>query len=418
MSDTIWQNHAQEAKRLDAEDQLSHLRDRYFIPENMIYLAGNSLGPAPKAAFSEVAKAVEQEWANGLVASWNSAGWFAMPETIGDRIGQLIGAAAGQTVLCDTVSLNLFKTLHAAADLRPDRKVIVAEASSFPTDLYVAEGVIKTRSNMELQLERPGGPMLEELINEDTAVVLINHVDYKTGALRDMVALTRKIHAAGAIAIWDLCHSAGVLPVELDTAQADFAVGCTYKYLNAGPGAPGFIYVAERHHTNLSQPLSGWWGHAAPFTFEIGYRSAPGIRAMLTGTQPIISGRIINAALDAIADVSMADLRTKNLKLTDYFIKLVAPICTKYGATITTPIPHHERGGQVSIMFEDGYPVIRALMSRDVVGDFRAPDTMRFGFPPAYIRFTDVLKAAQTLDDVLSNGIWENKEYQQKGAVT
>lgn len=407
-----------EIARRDAADPLRHLQARFHLPDGTIYLAGNSLGPAPVAAFRDMEVALRQEWAEGLVRSWNDAGWFALVNTLGDRLGRLIGAAAGQTVVCDSVSVNAYKALHAALGLRPGRNVIVAEGGSFPTDLYVAEGVAAGRPDIELRLEGVDGARIEDLIDERTAAVLVNHVDYKTGQLRDMAALNRLIHARGAVAIWDLCHSAGVVPVELDAAGTDLAIGCTYKYLNCGPGAPAFIYAATRHHEALSQPLSGWWGHAAPFAFERGYRPAPGAQRLLCGTQPILSMRVIDSGLAAIEDVEIGALRAKSLALTDLFMDLVEPACRTQGAAIVTPREHAARGSQVSITFEHGYAVVQALIARGVVGDFRAPDMMRFGFAPAYLGYADVERAAAAFNDVMTSGLWRDERFAKRRAVT
>lgn len=402
----------------DGADPLGHLRARFHLPDGVIYLAGNSLGPAPIAAFDDVETAVRQEWAEGLVRSWNDAGWFSLVDSLGDRIGALIGAGAGQTLACDSVSVNVYKALHAGLSLRPGRTTIVAEAGSFPTDLYVAEGVVADRPDITLLLEGVDADRIEDLIDQRTAVVLVNHVDYKTGELRDMAALTRLIHDAGAIAVWDLCHSAGVIPVELDDCGADLAVGCTYKYLNCGPGSPAFIYAATRHHATLRQPLSGWWGHAAPFAFEVGYRPDGGARRLLCGTQPILSLRALNAGLAAIEDVDMAQIRAKSLAMSDLFIELVEDICEAKGATIVTPRDHAIRGSQVSITFENGYEVVQALMARGIVGDFRAPDMMRFGFAPAYLSYGDVRAAAEALIEVLSSESWREPRFAMRRAVT
>ncbi|RVC09755.1 aminotransferase class V-fold PLP-dependent enzyme, partial [Mesorhizobium sp. M7A.F.Ca.AU.001.01.1.1] len=272
---------------MDATDPLRAMRDRFILPEGVIYLDGNSLGAASHAVFGELQQAATQEWARDLIRAWNTAGWFEMPIELGDQLGRLIGAAAGQTVVCDTTSTNIYKVLHAAMEMRPGRSAIVAEGDSFPTDLYIAEGVASTRDGVLLRLAGVDAPTIEDLIDENVAVVLVNHVNYKSGELRDMAALTRRAHTAGALIVWDLCHTAGALPVELDQANADFAVGCTYKYLNGGPGAPAFIYAAQRHHGDISQPLSGWWGHARPFAFERGYVAGTGIRRFLCGTQPV-----------------------------------------------------------------------------------------------------------------------------------
>ena len=274
---------------MDAADPLRDFRDRFLLPHGVIYLDGNSLGAASAAAVMELQQATHEEWAQGLIRSWNTADWWEMPIALGDRIGKLTGAVPGQTVVCDSVSINLYKVLHAAMALRPLRSVLVAEASSFASDLYIAQSVASSRPGASLRLEGVDAPALEDLLDRKTAAVLINHINYKTGELLDMAALTRKIHAAGAIAVWDLSHSAGAVPVELDAAGADFAVGCTYKYLNGGPGAPGFIFAAQRHLADLRQPLSGWWGHARPFAFEPTFEAASGIRRFLCGTQPVLS---------------------------------------------------------------------------------------------------------------------------------
>lgn len=407
-----------EIEQRDAADPLRHLQGRFHLPQGMVYLAGNSLGPAPIAAFDDIETAVRKEWAEGLIRSWNDAGWFSLVDNLGDRIGALIGAGAGQTVACDSVSVNVYKALHAGLSLRPGRTTIVAEAGSFPTDLYVAEGVVAGLPDIKLLLEGVDADRIEDLIDARTAVVLINHVDYKTGELRDMAALTRFIHEAGAIAVWDLCHSAGVIPVELDNTGADLAVGCTYKYLNCGPGSPAFIYAATRHQATLRQPLTGWWGHAAPFAFEVGYRPDNGARRLLCGTQPILSLRAINAGLAAIEDVDMADIRAKSLAMSDVFIELVGETCRAHKATVVTPSDHSLRGSQVSIAFENGYSVIQALIARNIVGDFRAPDMMRFGFAPAYLSFADVYRAADAFNDVMRSGSWRDERFATRRAVT
>ncbi len=407
-----------EIRNRDAMDPLGHLKARFHVPDGLVYLAGNSLGPAPLAIFDEMETAVRSEWAEGLIRSWNDAGWFSLVETLGDRLGRLIGAAAGQTVICDSVSINVYKALQAGLSLRPGRTTIVAEAGSFPTDLYVAEGVVAGHPGVRLLLEGVDADRLEDLIDEKTAVVLVNHVDYKTGALRDMAALNRIIHAAGAIAVWDLCHSAGVVDVQLDAAGADLAIGCTYKYLNCGPGSPAFIYAASRHLDMLSQPLAGWWGHAAPFAFERGYRADGGIRKLLSGTQPILSLRAIGAGLAAIEDVAMADLRAKSLAMTGLFMELVEQSCRTHGLELMTPRDPRLRGSQVSIAFADGYPVIQALIARGIVGDFRAPDTVRFGFSPSYMGFEEVYRAAMAFNEVMNSGSWRDERFARRSIVT
>jgi kynureninase len=403
---------------MDAADGLRAMRERFILPEGLVYLDGNSLGVASKAAFTQLQAAATEEWGQDLIRSWNTAGWFDLPLTLGDRVGRLVGAAAGQTVVCDTTSINIYKTLHAAMALRPDRKVIVAEAGSFPTDIYMAEGVVSTRPGASLRLEGVDAPEVEDLIDGDVAVVLVNHVNYKSGELRDMAALTKKAHEHGALVIWDLCHTAGALPVDLDEAKADFAVGCTYKYLNGGPGAPAFVYAAARHHGAISQPLSGWWGHARPFAFERHYAAGEGIRRFLCGTQPILSLRALKGALDIWDEVDMAALREKSLGLTDLFIALVEERCAAYGLELESPREREKRGSQVSFRHPHAYEIMQALIARDVIGDFRAPSTMRFGFTPLYLRYADVWRAVEILEEILRTGAWQDARFAVRSAVT
>ncbi len=404
------------ADAFDRADSLRGKRDLFALPAGIIYLDGNSLGPPPKAAFAELEQAARQEWGEGLIRSWNGAGWWSLTDTLGDRVGRLIGARAGETVVTDTTSINVFKALHAALALRPQRHVILAERTSFPTDLYMAEGVAASRPGTELRLSADSAD-LAKMIDERTAVVLINHVDYRTGALRDMAHLTRLAHQAGALVVWDLCHSAGVVPIELDGLDVDFAIGCTYKYLNGGPGAPAFIFANRRHHEALVQPLSGWWAHAAPFAMESGYRPAAGIRRLLCGTQPILSLRALKAALDVLDGVDIAAIRTKSLALTSFFMELVEPICREFGARIVTP-RDDGRGSQVAIAHEQAHPIVQALIDRGVIGDFRAPDIMRFGFGPLYLSHRDVADAVAALHDILATEAWRTAKFSAKALVT
>ncbi|MCT7666225.1 kynureninase [Shinella kummerowiae] len=403
---------------MDAADGLRSMRERFILPSGLIYLDGNSLGVASHAAFAELQKAATEEWGQDLIRSWNTAGWFDMPLALGDRVGRLVGAAAGQTVVCDTTSINIYKALHAAMALRPDRSVIVSEGGSFPTDIYMAEGVVSTRPGASLRLEGVDAPSIEDLIDGTVAVVLVNHVNYKSGELRDMAALTRKAHEHGALVIWDLCHTAGALPVDLDGANVDFAVGCTYKYLNGGPGAPAFIYAAERHHGAISQPLSGWWGHARPFAFEKHYAAGEGIRRFLCGTQPILSLRALKGALDIWDEVDMAALREKSLGLTDLFIALIEEKCAAYGLELESPRDRAKRGSQVSFSHPNAYEIMQALIARGVIGDFRAPSTLRFGFTPLYVRYADVWQAVGILEDILRTGAWQDARFAVRAAVT
>ena len=401
---------------LDAADPLRTMRERFELPTGVIYLDGNSLGPPPKAAFAELEQAARQEWGEGLIRSWNSAGWFTLTDVLGDRVGRLIGAEPGQTVVTDTTSINIYKALHAALALRPDRTVILAEADSFPTDLYMAESVAAARPGTSLRLMAADEPV-ESLVDERTAVVLVNHVDYRSGVLRDMASLTRRVQAAGALVVWDLCHSVGALLIDLDGANVDFAVGCTYKYLNGGPGAPAFVFVARRHHDRLVQPLSGWWAHAQPFAMANRYQPASGIRRMLCGTQPILSLRALKAALDVFDDVDLVELRAKSLALTGLFMDLLDPICREFGMHIITPRDPAIRGSHVSVACEHGYEVVQALIARGIIGDFRAPDIMRFGFTPLYLRYRDVLDAAKALADILRRGAWQEPRFAVRSLV-
>ncbi len=402
----------------DAGDALAGVRDRFHLPEGLIYLDGNSLGPAPVAVFAELQRAVADEWAGDLIASWNKAGWFALPAALGARLAPLIGAGGDEVLVCDTVSINLFKCLHAALALRPERLTIVAEQAGFPTDLYIASGVARTRPDVVTRLQGRDGASLEELIDADTAVVLVNQVDYRTGALRDMAALTERAHAAGAVILWDLCHSAGIMPIALSDCGADFAVGCSYKYLNGGPGAPGFLYAARAHHGALAQPLTGWWSHAEPFAFDSAYRPAQGIAAMLTGTQPILSMRALVAALDAFEGIDLAAVREKSMALTDLFIALVEERCAGHGLELAAPRDAARRGSQVSFRHAEAYAIVRAMIDRGVVGDFRAPDILRFGFAPLYIGYADVWNAVEVLRKVLETEAWDDPAYAARAAVT
>lgn len=403
---------------MDAADPLRGYRDQFALAEGLIYLDGNSLGAASMAAFAELETAAKEEWGRDLIKSWNTAGWFQLPLELGDRVGRLIGAAPGQTVVCDTTSLNIYKALHAAMSLRPGRNVIVAEAASFPTDLYVAEGVASTRPGTELRLEGIDAERIEDLIDSKVAVVLVNHVNYKSGELRDMAALTKKAHDAGAVIVWDLCHSAGALPVDLDGANVDFAVGCTYKYLNGGPGSPAFVYAAKRHHDSIVQPLSGWWGHARPFAFEHRFAAGSGMLRFLCGTQPVLSLRALKGALDIWETVDMPALREKSLALTDLFIRLVEERCGKYGVELETPRDRTLRGSQVSFVHKGAYEVMQALIERGVIGDFRAPSTMRFGFTPLYVGYRDLFDAVNVLEDILRTETWRDARFAVRGAVT
>lgn len=390
------------AKTLDENDPLRDVANKFALPEGVIYLDGNSLGCMPKAAMADINATAQQEWAQDLITSWNKAKWFDLPTDYGDILAPLIGADAGEVVISDTTSINIYKALYAGLSLRPDRHVIVAEASSFPTDLYMAEGVLASRQGLEMRLEENNNIL--KLIDKDTAVVLLNHVDYRTGQICDVVDITEHAHKMGAVVIWDLCHSAGNMPIDLNKHNVDLAVGCTYKYLNGGPGSPAFNFAAKRHLADLKQPLSGWWGHAKPFAFETGYAPDQGIRKFLCGTQPILTFRAMKAGLDIFTPLSVNDIRAKSTALTSQFIDLLAKNCPEL--SLFSPRDAARRGSQVSLTFEGAYPMVQALIERGVIGDFRMPNVMRFGFSPLYNSFADVANAVEIIADILNSSTW------------
>jgi len=406
----------------DQNDPLRHLKQAFVLPDGVTYLDGNSLGPLPRAARARGARVLEQEWGAGLVRSWNSAGWFDLPTRLGDLLAGLIGAGPGETVVTDTISVNLFKALAAALEIQkedhPGRRVIVSERDTFPTDLYMVQGLAEfLGQGQELRLVDDGLP-LERALGDDVAVALLSHVNYRTGALHDLAAVTALAHLHGALAIWDLAHSAGAVPVDLRGGDADFAVGCTYKFLNAGPGAPGFIWVAPRHQERLRQPLSGWWGHEQPFAMEPGYRPVQGIRRCLCGTQPVLSLALVECGLDVALRADIQVVRRKSLALGDLFIKLVEQRCARHNLALVTPREHARRGSQVSFRHREGYAVIQALIARGVIGDYREPELMRFGITPLYLGFADVWDAVEALRDVLDSRGWDRPEFRQRGLVT
>jgi len=417
-------------RQRDVQDTLRELRHQFDLPPGVIYLDGNSLGVLPRTAAARVAEVVTQEWGQGLIRSWNSAGWFDAPRRAGDKIARLVGAGPNEVVATDSTSINLFKVLSAALNMAredaPQRNTVVSERSNFPTDLYIAEALCRERG-CTLRLVEP-----EEIaasLTTDVAVLMLTHVNYRTGAMHDMAGVTADAHAAGILTVWDLAHSAGAVPVDLTGAQADFAVGCGYKYLNGGPGAPAFVWVHPRHANRFWQPLAGWWGHATPFTFDADYQPAPGITRYLCGTQPIISMAALECGLDTLLAAEplggMAALRAKSLALTDLFIELVETRCAGHGLTLATPRDKGQRGSQVCLARATGaYAIVLALIARGVIGDFRAgdggnhPDILRFGFTPLYIGFEDVWNAVEHLRQVLASGEWQRPEFNQKHAVT
>ncbi|HEX7007323.1 MAG TPA: kynureninase [Alphaproteobacteria bacterium] len=401
----------------DRDDPLAKFRDRFHLPEGVIYLDGNSLGALPRVAAERMRAVVEQEWGRDLIRSWNIHGWIDLPRRAGNKIARLIGAEPGEVIVADSTSVNLFKLLAAALRLRPGRTVIVSERDNFPTDLYVAQGLIDLLgAGHELRLiDRPEDAI--DAIDEDVAVVSLTHVNYRTGRIHPMRDLTAAAHRAGALMLWDLCHSAGALPVELGACEADLAVGCGYKYLNGGPGAPAFLYVAERLQDDIRPPLSGWMGHAAPFAFDVDYRPAPGIARNLCGTPAILSLTALDAGLDVLLDADMNEVRAKSLALGDLFLDLVAQECGDYGFRVVSA-PRAVRGSQVALAHEHGYAIMQALIERSVIGDFRMPDILRFGLTPLYVRYADIWDAVAVLREVMASGVWDQPKYHKRAAVT
>lgn len=390
-------------------------RRMFHIPDGVIYLDGNSLGPLPKAASSRVAQTIEAEWGEMLIKGWNLAGWMDWPTRIGDRIGRLIGAAPGSVVMGDTLSIKVYQALASALELNPDRRVVLSDNGNFPTDLYMAQGLLTSLGKgYELKVVDP--EMVEANIDETVAAFLITEVDYRTGRLHDMKRLTKKAHAVGAIAIWDLAHSAGAIPVDLTAAEADFAVGCTYKYLNGGPGAPAFIYVAPKHADKVRPALSGWIGHESPFAFDLDYRPAKGVERMRVGTPPIVALAALDAALDAWDGVTMDEVRARSIELSERFIREVEARCPDL--ELASPRNPQARGSQVSFRFQEGYAGMQALIARGVIGDFRAPDIMRFGFTPLYLSEDDVVRAAEILDEIMRGRLWDTPEHKTRSKVT
>ncbi len=409
---------------LDGADPLAALREQFDLPPGTLYLDGNSLGVLPRATAPRVAQVVQQEWGAGLIGSWNHAGWMDLPQRVGDKIARLVGAGAGELVAADSTSVNLFKVLSASLAMQrtdaPRRKVIVSERSNFPTDLYIAESLAAEHGCELVLLD---GDAITARLGNDVAVLMLTHVNYRTGRLHDMAALTRAAHDAGALTVWDLAHSAGAVPVDLTGAQADFAVGCGYKYLNGGPGAPAFVWVHPRHVDRFRQPLSGWIGHAAPFEFAPGYRPAAGIARYQCGTPSVIQLAALECGVDTLLAAEphggMSALRAKSLALTRLFAQLVEERCAGHGLTVTSPREDAMRGSQVCLTRSEGaYAIVQALIAHGVVGDFRAPDVLRFGFTPLYTGFADVWDAVEHLRQVLTAGTWREARFNQRAAVT
>jgi kynureninase len=400
---------------LDLADQLAHTRERFVLPEGVNYLDGNSLGARPKGVAERVAQTIHEEWGVGLIRSWNAAGWYESPGRIGAKLAPLLGAAPHQVTVTDTISVNLFKLLVAAARMRPGRKTILAERGNFPSDNHIVDSVARM-----LSLTPRFVPVSEiaAAIDDDTAVVELSHVNYRTAEIQGMAAVTQAAHAKGALIVWDLAHSTGAVELKLEADRADFAVGCGYKFLNGGPGAPSHVYVAERHLSALDQPLTGWFAHAAPFAFGDDFARADGIRAMLCSTPQMLSLAALEAALEAFDGIAMRDVQAKGRALGDLMIALADERLASLGVGIASLRDGARRGNHVSLTHPEGYRIMQALIARGVIGDFRAPDVMRFGFGPLYVRHVDVFDAVAVLEEILRSGTWKHVPMPKPGAVT
>lgn len=410
-------SHSSDVAALDAADALAPYRDLFALPEGVIYLDGNSLGALPKETPDRVARAMHEEWGTGLIRSWNSADWIGAPHRVGAKIAQLVGAEAHEVVVADSTSVNLYKLIVAALGAQSGRHVVLSEPGNFPTDLYMVETAIATLGTSH-RLELAPRDEIASRITEDTALVMLTHVHYKTADVYDMAAITAAAHAKGALVLWDLSHSVGALPLQLNACHADMAVGCGYKFLNGGPGAPAFLFVAERHHETLRSPLGGWMGHARPFAFVDEYEPASGIARFLCGTPPILAVAALESGVDLHLRVDMQQVAAKSRALCELFIDLVAARCASYGVTLVGPPRGAPRGSHVSFRHPDGYAIMQALIARGVIGDFRAPDVMRFGLTPLYLRFADIAAAVDVLEEVLRTEAWRAPEYQVRHAVT
>ena len=402
---------------LDAADPLRDFRERFAMPPGIVYLDGNSLGALPRSTVGRLKTVIEEQWGTDLIRSWNRHDWIHLPLTVGAKIARLIGAAADEVAVTDSTSVNVFRLVLSALMLTPGRGEIVSEAGNFPTDLYVCEGAAQVFGRGCRLTVVPRERILDA-IGPQTSVVLLTHVHYKTGDVYPMADITAAVHSRGAHVIWDLSHTAGALPVDLAAANADFAVGCGYKYLNGGPGAPSFLFVARRHQAAATNPISGWFGHADPFEFQDAYVPAAGIRRFLAGTPSVLANAALESGVDLLLEAGIAEIAAKSQRLCDLFIDLVERQCAGHGLQLVSPRQANRRGSQVSFAHPNGYEIMQALIARSVIGDFRAPDTMRFGFTPLYTRFEDVWHAVDRLKAVLESGTWRDARFAVRTAVT
>jgi kynureninase len=402
----------------DAADPLAALRERFALPEGKVYFDGNSLGALPRHVPQVIAGALAEQWGEDLISSWNRHDWIGLPERVGERIAPLVGAAAGQVLCCDSISVNLFKLLAAALALRPGRRVILTRDDDFPTDGYIAQGLASLLGDARCELRRVAAAGLEEALGEDVAVLLLTEVNYRSGERLPMAEVTDRAHSQGALVVWDLAHSAGALPVALDACDVDFAVGCGYKYFNGGPGAPAFLYVNRRHQTHCAQPLSGWLGHREPFAFSGAYRPADGVRRFQAGTPAVLSMLALEAALDVFDGVDLALLRRKSLDLSSYFLDQLQAACLLDTLDCVTPREPERRGSQISLRHPEAWGISQALIDAGVIVDFRAPDIVRFGFAPLYNSFSEVDDACRRLQALMQEQRYRDSRYAQRPAVT
>lgn len=403
---------------LDERDPLASKRQEFSLPHDTIYLDGNSLGALPYAVAARVQGVLNQQWGKDLIKSWNKHQWIDLPSQIGEQIAGLIGAAPGQVICCDSTSINLFKVLSSALSMQSHRKIVLSQNSNFPTDLYMVEGLVTFLGEQHVELQLVDEQQIEQALNEDIAVLMLTQVNFRSGKLLDMQKITRLAHAKGILVVWDLAHSAGALPIELDACEVDFAVGCGYKYLNGGPGAPAFLYVAQRHHAEVQQPLTGWMGHSNPFKFEAGYQPAKGVAQYLTGTPAILSMCALDAALAVFADVDMHQVRTKSIALSELFIELLERQPGLSELTLISPRDASCRGSQLAFTHPHAHAICQALIDRGVIADFRAPNVLRFGFTPLYLRYVDIGRTIEILDELVGGEIYRQAQYKLKQKVT
>ncbi len=402
---------------MDKTDSLNGFRDDFHLRDGLVYLDGNSLGALPKEAIRRMSDVVKNEWGEGLITSWLGADWVNAPQRIGDKLATIIGAASGEVIVADSTSVNIFKALTAALSLNGGRKVILSETTNFPTDVYMMQG-LEALCKGEVTVKTVAPEQVVDHLNDDVAVLLLTQVHYKTGKIRNMKEITQTAHDKGVLVIWDLSHSAGSINVDLNDSEADFAVGCGYKFLNGGPGAPAFLFVARRHQSKAMVVLSGWFGHKTPFSFDENYEPSEGVRRFLCGTPPVLGLTALECGIDLFCRADMREVRKKAVRLGDLFIALMEQKCGAFGFELISPSDGNERGSQISYQHEKGYEIMQALKEREVIGDFRAPDVLRFGLTPLYLRYQDIYDAVEIIRQVMDLQAWNRPEYKVRAAVT